>query len=153
MSPFRPEIQPLVDGRRLASVKPDIGLARARLAAAEEHLESGRDSRRSERNAAARSAFYEAIWYALMALLAGFGLELRAKGEEGQHAVLMAFGEAELRETPEEREAGGSLDAIRAQRNQQMYRVPGTTALGSLPKVAIDVVGAVDRRLSIAENP
>lgn len=137
----------MVDGRRLAPIQPDDQLARARLAAADEHLESGRDSRKKHRDSAARSAFYEAIWYALMALLAAFGLKLRGEGEEGKHVVLMEFGTAELRDTPEEREAGTMLDAIRTQRNQQMYRAPDSSTLGLLPKVAVDVVEAARRRI------
>lgn len=67
---------------------------------------------------------------------------------EGRHAVLLMSKEAELRDTPAEREAGWVLDAVRTQRDQQMDRAPGTSALGSLPKVAIDVVAAVRRRVS-----
>jgi hypothetical protein len=144
---LRPEIRALVDGRSLGEVRPDADLATRRFELASEHLESGRDNRRAERLGAARSAFYEAIWYALLALQAAWGLRVIAADEEGQHVVLMRFGERELRDSPEEREAGRSLDAFRQMRNQQMYRQPSSAGLGDLPRLAARVVEAARRRL------
>lgn len=141
-------MQALVNGHDLRPVQPDPALAEQRLAMAEEHLASGRANRRDNRLGAARSAFYEAIWYALLALLAAWGLRLVADGEEGKHVILMKFGRNELRNTEAEREAGAALDAYRALRNQQMYRQPGGAGLGEMPKHAIAVVEAAKLRLS-----
>lgn len=137
----------MVDGHDLQKVQPDHGLAEQRLAMAEEHLASGRANRKEKRLGAARSAFYEAIWYGLLALLAAWGLRLVADREEGKHVVLMKFGRNELRDSEAEREAGAALDAYRALRNQQMYRQPGDAGLGQMPKHAIEVVRAAKSRL------
>jgi hypothetical protein len=147
---LRPEVNRLVDGRSLGAVPADHDLAMRRFALAREHIESGRSNRRARRFGAARSAFYEAIWYALLALQAEWGLKVVAAREEGQHVVVMRFGEQELRDSAEEREAGRSLDAFRQMRNQQMYRQPTSADLGELPRQATRVVEAVGRRLGIS---
>lgn len=151
MRRVRPEVRALIDGTTLSQgPSPDEGLARIRLDVANEHLRSARSARRDGLFNAARSAYYEAIWYALQALLAWFALRLEARNEEGQHAVLMRFGRAELRDTIEETQAAGMIDAYRAERNQQMYRHPTNTGLGDLPRHAGTVVDAVARRLGRA---
>lgn len=145
---LRPEVRGLVNGRDLGRERPDPTLAERRIALAEEHLESGRANRQARRFGAARSAFYEAIWYSLLALLATWGLKVVAADEEGKHVVLMKFGRNELRDSGPEREAGEALDAYRAMRNQQMYRQPTETELGLLPKHSLRVVEAVRSRLN-----
>lgn len=93
---LRREARNMVNGHDLQKVQPDRGLAEQRLAMAEEHLASGRANRKEKRVGAARSAFYEAIWYALLALLGAEGLRLVADREDGNHVVLMKFGRCEL---------------------------------------------------------
>lgn len=151
---FRPEVRQLIDGVSLSQVQfPDDALAGVRLEVAREHYESARAARSAQRLNAARSAYYESIWYALQAMLASFGLRLEARNEEGQHAVLMRFGRAELRDNADEVEAAAMLDGYRSERNQQMYRHPTDTGLGRLPKHAGVVVDAVARRLGDESAP
>ena len=148
MTRFRPEVRQLIDGMSLSQVQaPDDALASVRLEVAREHLDSARAARSAQRFNAARSAYYESIWYALQAMLASFGLRLEARNEEGQHAVLMRFGRAELRDNADEVDAAAMLDGYRNERNQQMYRHPTDTGLGMLPKHADVVVSAVSSRL------
>ncbi|MEX1163738.1 MAG: hypothetical protein WEB03_09165 [Nitriliruptor sp.] len=78
------------------------------------------------------------------------GLQLAGKkGEDGQHVAVMQFGEAELRDSPEELEAGKALDAIRVQRNANHYRM-ASPRLGVVPRIAGIVVRAARSRIGDA---
>lgn len=114
---------------------------------AEARLTSASILRRDGDPVSASDIYYGAIWDSLRALMEELGLQLGAsKGEDGQHAITMEFGAAELRDTSDERQAGESLDAVRAQRNANHYRV-ASPRVGVLPKIAGVVVKAARSRI------
>lgn len=143
---LRPEVRALI-GQLLQPRRPDHDAALQLIEQAEGRLEAGRILRKAKQDLTAHDAFYSAIWDALRAVMEELGLQLAGKkGEDGQHVAVMQFGEAELRDSPDELDAGKSLDAIRVQRNANHYR-RASARLGAVPKIAGIVVGAARARI------
>lgn len=144
---LRPEVRALLNRGVLRQEQRDQDWAIQLVQQAEEYLESANADRDAERNLAAIDGYYQAIWDSLRAMLADLGLSIvKAHGESGKHAATMQFGEAELRDTGEEMEAGAQLEPIRQQRNQNHYR-HASRRLGLIPKIARVVVEAAQRRV------
>lgn len=144
---LRPEVRALLSNGVLRQERSDHDWALQLVQQAEEYLESAHADRDADRNLAAIDGYYQAIWDSLRAMLADLGLSIaRGRGEDGKHVATMQFGEAELRDTKEEMEAGVQLEPIRQQRNQNHYR-HASRRLGLIPKVAQRVVDAARRRV------
>ena len=143
----RPEVRALVHAGKLRGRRRDHTQALAFQDQAEARLQSAGILRQANDVISASDIYCAAIWDALRALMEESGLQLgTAKGEEGQHAITMEFGAAQLRNSSEEREAGSALDAIRSQRNANHYRV-ASPRLGALPRFAGIVVRAARSRI------